>query len=176
MSWFRKTHECPCGNTWTEEWSCLCDDECSRCGKDIEVSEDEDLSIVVEEIQMVQFEGADPNAPAPPVWRVMISPATAEDDPDYRMVAEFANRIEADELAKQLPYIGQDERACTEGWALFTRSDNGELELQADHESPIFCRQGAAYDDEALAYVKAQADAGSIYHKAALARVGTLDW
>lgn len=28
-------YECECGETWTDEWSCQCDDECPSCGKDI---------------------------------------------------------------------------------------------------------------------------------------------
>lgn len=28
---FENTYECPCGNSWTDTWSCACDDECS-CG------------------------------------------------------------------------------------------------------------------------------------------------
>ena len=29
---FRNTYECSCGETWTDEWSCACDDECPSCG------------------------------------------------------------------------------------------------------------------------------------------------
>jgi hypothetical protein len=28
-----------CGTTWTDEWSCACDDECPVCGADIEASD-----------------------------------------------------------------------------------------------------------------------------------------
>lgn len=28
---YRNTYECPCGNSWDDEWSCACDDECSEC-------------------------------------------------------------------------------------------------------------------------------------------------
>ncbi len=73
------------------------------------------------------------------------------------------------------PCPGQDEQAEAEGWALFETDLAGTLEIQADHDSPIFCRDGVAYHDEAKAFVLAKAAEGSAYHIAALARLGT-DW
>jgi hypothetical protein len=67
-------------------------------------------------------------------------------------------------------FAGQDDRACREGWGLFHSDERG-LEVQADSESPIFVRGGVAYDDEAHAFVEAQAAAGSKYHRAALDRI-----
>lgn len=32
-----------CGETWTDQWSCACDDECPSCGKDFSPDETEDL-------------------------------------------------------------------------------------------------------------------------------------
>ncbi|WP_050400395.1 hypothetical protein [Bradyrhizobium embrapense] len=75
--------------------------------------------------------------------------------------------------APALQPIGQDDRACSEGWGLFENSDTGRLEIQADAESSIFVRDGVSHDDEAEAFVKAKAAEGSEYHAAALARVGT---
>lgn len=66
--------------------------------------------------------------------------------------------------------IGQDARACDEGWGLF--EVDGKLAIEADTDSEIFVRGGTAHNDEAAAFVQQQAAAGSEYHIAALARVG----
>ena len=30
--WYLKCYECPsCGEKWTDEWDCLCDDKCPKC-------------------------------------------------------------------------------------------------------------------------------------------------
>jgi hypothetical protein len=29
---FRNYYRCPCGNEWTDEWECTCDDRCPECG------------------------------------------------------------------------------------------------------------------------------------------------
>ena len=30
---FRNHYECGrCGHTWTDDWSCMCDDDCPECG------------------------------------------------------------------------------------------------------------------------------------------------
>jgi hypothetical protein len=65
---------------------------------------------------------------------------------------------------------GQDNRACREGWGLF-ESDSRGLEVQADSDSKIFCRDGVSHDDEAAEFVQAMAANGSLYHAAALARI-----
>lgn len=31
---FRNHYECECGESWDDEWSCCCDDECAACGCD----------------------------------------------------------------------------------------------------------------------------------------------
>lgn len=41
--WFRKEHECSCGCQWTDEWDCLCDDECPNCGADVSPSDWEEV-------------------------------------------------------------------------------------------------------------------------------------
>lgn len=42
--WLRVAYECECGNEWSDEWSCACDDECSSCGATIEATSWEDIS------------------------------------------------------------------------------------------------------------------------------------
>jgi hypothetical protein len=68
---------------------------------------------------------------------------------------------------KRPVHVGQDERSASEGWCIIDNED-GTFSIEADHDSPIFCRDGVAYNDEALAYVKGRADEGSIYHRCAL--------
>jgi hypothetical protein len=30
--WYENSYECPeCGTSWTDEWSCMCDDRCPEC-------------------------------------------------------------------------------------------------------------------------------------------------
>ena len=41
---FRNHYKCPCGNEWTDIWSCQCNDRCSSCNKEIEPFESEDLN------------------------------------------------------------------------------------------------------------------------------------
>jgi len=43
---FRNHYKCPrCGEEWTDEWSCACNDECSQCGmKDIMPTQSEDIT------------------------------------------------------------------------------------------------------------------------------------
>lgn len=31
---FRNSYSCPCGQSWENDWSCGCDDECGACGSD----------------------------------------------------------------------------------------------------------------------------------------------
>ncbi len=39
MARYHIFYECDCGNTWEDEWSCACDDECPECGRDVEASD-----------------------------------------------------------------------------------------------------------------------------------------
>lgn len=33
MPWFTNHYECPkCSETWCDEWSAMCDDDCPKCG------------------------------------------------------------------------------------------------------------------------------------------------
>jgi hypothetical protein len=43
--WFENTYECSeCGTTWTDEWSCTCNDRCPACNVETEPSSSIDLS------------------------------------------------------------------------------------------------------------------------------------
>lgn len=35
LTWFKNHYKCSCGTSWTDEWSCGCDDECPACGENI---------------------------------------------------------------------------------------------------------------------------------------------
>ena len=77
MAWFRNHYDCDrCGQSWTDEWSCTCDDDCPYCGaRHMSVLGSEDLTerVVIDE-GLVAF---------------LVSPPTAEYHPDYRVVAAF---------------------------------------------------------------------------------------
>ena len=77
MAWFRNHYECArCGQEWTDEWSCTCDDDCPHCGaRHMSPYESDDLTETSE-------------------WRanevvLFMSPDSAEHFPDYRQVAVF---------------------------------------------------------------------------------------
>jgi hypothetical protein len=36
---YRNYYECPCGESWEDVHSCMCNDKCVSCGKEIEPSE-----------------------------------------------------------------------------------------------------------------------------------------
>jgi hypothetical protein len=41
---FVNSYHCePCGESWDDEWSCACDDECPACGKAYSPEESKDL-------------------------------------------------------------------------------------------------------------------------------------
>lgn len=51
MAWFRNHYHCNlCEESWQDEWSCQCDDECPSCGKDFPPERSEDLTVIVEQI------------------------------------------------------------------------------------------------------------------------------
>ena len=80
MAWFLNHYKCDkCRRRWTDEWSCMCDDECPHCGaRDMIPHTSEDLTTLVER------EGKQ--------FIVLQSPETAEDDPDYRELGRFPSR------------------------------------------------------------------------------------
>jgi hypothetical protein len=43
--WFENSYDCSeCGTTWTDEWSCMCDDRCPECNVETEPTSSIDLS------------------------------------------------------------------------------------------------------------------------------------
>jgi predicted nucleic acid-binding Zn-ribbon protein len=80
LAWFRNHYRCDdCGSTWTDEWSCMCDDDCPHCGaRHMSPGESDDLTEVIEP------HGAE--------FVVLRSPETAEHDPDYSTVGTFSTR------------------------------------------------------------------------------------
>ena len=80
LAWFLNRYDCDrCGTSWTDEWSCTCDDDCPKCGaRHMSPSDSDDLTIVVEQ------DGDK--------FVVLRSPETAEHDPDYRELAYFSTR------------------------------------------------------------------------------------
>jgi hypothetical protein len=83
MAWFQNFYECDrCGGEWTDEWSCICDDECPHCGaRDMTPCEAMELTTVIER------EGDE--------YVVLWSPETAEHDPDYRELGRFPTEEKA---------------------------------------------------------------------------------
>ena len=83
MAWFLNHYDCDrCGQSWSDEWSCTCDDDCPHCGaRHMSPSESEDLTEIIE-----ARDGA---------FVVLWSPETAEHDPDYRELGVFATEAKA---------------------------------------------------------------------------------
>jgi predicted nucleic acid-binding Zn-ribbon protein len=85
--WFRNYYRCErCGHEWTDEWSATCDDDCPKCGaRHMSPLDSDDLSVIVRPVGagFVVFRSAD----------------TAEHDPDYRKIASFPTRREAEDYA-----------------------------------------------------------------------------
>lgn len=84
MAWFLNYYECECcEEAWTDEWSCMCDDECPHCGaRNITPVDSEDLTALVTQ------HGRD--------FVAFRSPNSAEYDPDYRSIGRFSTRTEAE--------------------------------------------------------------------------------
>lgn len=47
--WLLINYECDCGSSWTEHWTCACDDDCPACGAVIEASDYEDITNQVQD-------------------------------------------------------------------------------------------------------------------------------
>jgi len=84
MAWYRIYYICEqCGSTWTDEWSCMCDDDCRHCGaRHMSPYNSDDLT------EMVVPEGDK--------FIVLWSPETAEHTADYRELGRFTTRAEAE--------------------------------------------------------------------------------
>jgi hypothetical protein len=86
MAWFLNFYRCDnCSRRWTDEWSCMCDDECPHCGaRDMTSYKGEDLT------ELVEQDGGD--------FVAIRSPDTAKHDPDYRELGRFPTREKAEEF------------------------------------------------------------------------------
>jgi hypothetical protein len=109
MAWFCNYYVCErCGAAWQDEWSCMCEDDCPQCeARHMSPSKSDDLTDAIE-----QRHGR---------FVVLHSPDTAEDDPDYRTVAEFASYSDAEtflapgRLTTKIPASTPDERSDIRG-------------------------------------------------------------
>jgi hypothetical protein len=84
MAWYRNYYICErCDSTWTDEWSCMCDDDCVHCGaRHMSPYNSDDLTEIIER------DGDD--------FVVLWSPETAEHKADYRELGRFATKSEAE--------------------------------------------------------------------------------
>jgi|ERR1700722_7357810 hypothetical protein len=89
MAWFRNQYVCAeCDESWEDEWSCGCDDDCPRCGaRDTGPVDSIDLTEVIEE-----YEGK---------FLVFMSPDSAEDSADYELIAECDTRDAAEKIINE---------------------------------------------------------------------------
>ncbi len=92
MAWFLNFYCCErCAHAWSDEWSCMCDDECPHCGaRDMSPSRSEDLTELI-------LSNED-------CFVVLRSPDDAEDQPAYEELGRFSSRAKAEEfLAASAP-------------------------------------------------------------------------
>ncbi len=84
MAWYRNHYTCArCGTDWTDEWSCMCEDDCPSCdARHMTPQTSDDLTEVIE------HEGND--------FVVLWSPETAEHDPSYCELGRFPTRTQAE--------------------------------------------------------------------------------
>ena len=77
MAWFNNHYRCDrCRAEWDDEWSCMCDDDCPECGaRHMSPYDSDDLT----EISEIQGN----------VLVLLVSPVSAEHQPDYREIARF---------------------------------------------------------------------------------------
>ena len=80
VAWFRNRYECyRCSESWNDEWSCACDDDCPHCGaRHASPVDSEDLTFTIED-EGHYFS----------VWK---SADEAEHEPSYREVIRFLSR------------------------------------------------------------------------------------
>jgi hypothetical protein len=84
MAWFLNHYECArCHTRWTDEWSCMCDDDCPQCGaRHMSPCDAEDLTEIITE------EGG--------FFVILRSSDTAEHGPAYRERGRFRTRRQAE--------------------------------------------------------------------------------
>jgi predicted nucleic acid-binding Zn-ribbon protein len=83
MAWYCSHYQCArCDHEWSDEWSCMCDDDCPDCGaRHMSPLESDDLTEVIEK------KGKE--------FVVLWSPETAEHDPAYCELGRFPSEAEA---------------------------------------------------------------------------------
>ena len=84
MAWFLNYYLCErCDSPWTDEWSCMCDVDCPRCGaRHMTPFKSDDHTTIIE------FEND--------VFVVRWSPESAAHDPEYRDLSAFSTRQQAE--------------------------------------------------------------------------------
>jgi hypothetical protein len=108
MAWYLKFYECErCGETWHDEWSCLCNDRCPTYNSEIEPIDYEDLSVQIQPSRLVV--GITEGTTFIPLRRksadlfgVLKSADNAEHDPEYEIVRMFVTKPEAEVFAATL--------------------------------------------------------------------------
>jgi hypothetical protein len=93
MAWFLNFYRCArCKQIWIDQWSCMCDDECTHCGaRDMSPFDSENLTGVV-------MQDGD-------AFIAIRSPDTAEHDPDYRELRRFPTREKTKEFLESVEAI-----------------------------------------------------------------------
>jgi hypothetical protein len=88
MPWFLNHYVCEdCGCEWEDEWSATCDDDCPECGsRHMEVSDSIDLT------EVIRVDDANGG------FLVLRSLDSAEEKPEYRILAKFPTREEAEKF------------------------------------------------------------------------------
>jgi hypothetical protein len=84
MAWYRNYYLCErCDSNWSDDWSCMCDDDCRHCGaRHMSPYNSDDLT------EMIVADGDK--------FIVLWSPETAEHNADYRELGRFTTRAEAE--------------------------------------------------------------------------------
>src|ERR1039458_9908912 len=83
MAWFLNFYRCArCKRIWTDQWSCMCDDDCPHCGaRHMSPYDSENLT------ELVEQDGSE--------FVAIRSPDSAEHEPDYRELGRFPSREKA---------------------------------------------------------------------------------
>jgi predicted nucleic acid-binding Zn-ribbon protein len=86
MAWFLNIYRCArCKRIWTDEWSCMCDDDCPHCGaRHMSPRHSEDVT------EFIERDGDEFVA-----IRYLIQPSMI---PDYRELGRFPTREKAEEF------------------------------------------------------------------------------
>lgn len=84
MAWYRNHYTCArCDRDWTDEWSCMCDDDCPHCGaRHMSPADGDDLT------EVISAENGK--------FVVLRSSDTAGHSADYCELGRFATRAEAE--------------------------------------------------------------------------------